>query len=104
MAKKINRLASSRAFIKKIQLENEDYVDLEFDHEDDIVLDNRELQRMGIGSKISQETWGTTPAPQDTSLGQLTVDVNAHKSGTTRHGSLVKQTTKGIHRLVKDFY
>ncbi|OAD70983.1 hypothetical protein PHYBLDRAFT_171043 [Phycomyces blakesleeanus NRRL 1555(-)] len=45
-AKKINRLASSGAFIKKIQLENEDYVDLEFDHEDGIVLDNRELQGM----------------------------------------------------------
>ncbi|OAD73769.1 hypothetical protein PHYBLDRAFT_168203 [Phycomyces blakesleeanus NRRL 1555(-)] len=46
MAKKINRSASSGAFIKKIQLENEDYVDLEFDHEDDIVLDDRELQGM----------------------------------------------------------
>ncbi|OAD71738.1 hypothetical protein PHYBLDRAFT_170399 [Phycomyces blakesleeanus NRRL 1555(-)] len=46
MAKKINRSASSGAFIKKIQLENEDYVDLEFDHEDDIVLDDRALQGM----------------------------------------------------------
>ncbi|OAD77034.1 hypothetical protein PHYBLDRAFT_142548 [Phycomyces blakesleeanus NRRL 1555(-)] len=51
----------------------------------------------GIGSKISQETWGTTLVPRDTSLGRLTVDVNAHESGTTRHSSPPDQTTEGIH-------
>ncbi|OAD78108.1 hypothetical protein PHYBLDRAFT_68391 [Phycomyces blakesleeanus NRRL 1555(-)] len=34
------------------------------------------------------------------SLGRLTVDVNAHESGTTHHGSPPDQTTKGIHRPV----
>ncbi|KAL0080412.1 hypothetical protein J3Q64DRAFT_1838566 [Phycomyces blakesleeanus] len=55
---------------------------------------------MGIRSKISQETWGTTLVPRDMSLGRLTVDVNAHESGTTHHGSPPDQTTKGIHRPV----
>ncbi|KAL0092210.1 hypothetical protein J3Q64DRAFT_1829710 [Phycomyces blakesleeanus] len=59
-----------------------------------------ESNKMGIGSKISQETWGTTLVPRDTSLGRLTVDVNAHESGITRHGSPPDQTTEGIHRLV----
>ncbi|OAD80203.1 hypothetical protein PHYBLDRAFT_140207 [Phycomyces blakesleeanus NRRL 1555(-)] len=53
----------------------------------------------GIRSKISQETWGTTLVPRDTSLCRLTVDVNAHESGTTRHGSPPDQTTKEIHHL-----
>ncbi|OAD79392.1 hypothetical protein PHYBLDRAFT_139423 [Phycomyces blakesleeanus NRRL 1555(-)] len=55
IAKKINRSASSEAFIKKIQLENEDYVDLEFDHEDDIVLDNRKLQGISKEAPIELE-------------------------------------------------
>ncbi|KAL0081590.1 hypothetical protein F4703DRAFT_1931242 [Phycomyces blakesleeanus] len=54
----------------------------------------------GIGSKISQETWGTTLVPRDTSLGRLTIDVNAHESGTIRHSSPPDQTTEGIHHLV----
>ncbi|KAL0087987.1 hypothetical protein F4703DRAFT_1926710 [Phycomyces blakesleeanus] len=54
----------------------------------------------GIGSKISQETWETTLVPQNTSLSRLTIDVNAHESSTTRHGSPPDQTTKGIHRPV----
>ncbi|KAL0088723.1 hypothetical protein J3Q64DRAFT_1832372 [Phycomyces blakesleeanus] len=32
------------------------------------------------------------------SLGRLTIDVNAHESGTARHGSLPDQITEGIHR------
>ncbi|OAD79449.1 hypothetical protein PHYBLDRAFT_139480 [Phycomyces blakesleeanus NRRL 1555(-)] len=34
------------------------------------------------------------------SLGQLTVDVNAHKSSTTHQGSPLDQITEGIHHPV----
>ncbi|KAL0072871.1 hypothetical protein F4703DRAFT_1935638 [Phycomyces blakesleeanus] len=54
----------------------------------------------GIRSKISQETWGTTLVPRDMSLGQLTIDVNAHESGTICCSSLLDQTTEGIHHPV----
>ncbi|KAL0087206.1 hypothetical protein J3Q64DRAFT_1833366 [Phycomyces blakesleeanus] len=32
------------------------------------------------------------------SLGRLTVNINAHESGTIHHSLLSDQTTKGIHR------
>ncbi|KAL0084190.1 hypothetical protein F4703DRAFT_1794656 [Phycomyces blakesleeanus] len=54
----------------------------------------------GIGNKISQEIWGTTPVPQDTSLGQLTIEVNIYESGITHHGSPPDQTTEETHHLV----
>ncbi|OAD71075.1 hypothetical protein PHYBLDRAFT_148293 [Phycomyces blakesleeanus NRRL 1555(-)] len=49
----------------------------------------------GVG--FPKKPWGTTLVPRDTSLGRLTIDVNAHESGTTHHGSPPDQTTKGIH-------
>ncbi|OAD68458.1 hypothetical protein PHYBLDRAFT_150633 [Phycomyces blakesleeanus NRRL 1555(-)] len=61
----------------------------------------RGLDIKRIGNKISQETWGTTPVPRDTSLGRLTIDVNIHKSGTIYHGSSLDQTTKGTHYLAE---
>ncbi|KAL0087517.1 hypothetical protein J3Q64DRAFT_1833861 [Phycomyces blakesleeanus] len=53
-----------------------------------------------LGARFSKKPGGTTLVPRDRSLGQLTVNVNTHESGTTRHGSPLDQTTKGIHRPV----
>ncbi|KAL0079370.1 hypothetical protein J3Q64DRAFT_1839048 [Phycomyces blakesleeanus] len=53
-----------------------------------------------LGARFPKEPGGTTLVPRDTSFGQLTIDVDAHESGTARHSSPPDQTTEGIHRPV----
>ncbi|KAL0075095.1 hypothetical protein F4703DRAFT_1935194 [Phycomyces blakesleeanus] len=50
-----------------------------------------------LEARFPKKPEGTTLVPRDTSLGRLTVDVNAHESSTARHGSPPDQTTEGIH-------
>ncbi|OAD66180.1 hypothetical protein PHYBLDRAFT_152749 [Phycomyces blakesleeanus NRRL 1555(-)] len=67
----------------------------------EMVAIGREKVKTGVsGARFPKKPGRTTLVPRDTSLGRLTVDVNAHKSGTARHGSPPDQTTKGMHRPV----
>ncbi|OAD67777.1 hypothetical protein PHYBLDRAFT_174095 [Phycomyces blakesleeanus NRRL 1555(-)] len=58
---------------------------------------NRNMFLEVSGARFPKKPGGTALVPRDMSLGRLTIDVNAHKSGTTRHGSPPDQTTEGTH-------
>ncbi|OAD74326.1 hypothetical protein PHYBLDRAFT_144773 [Phycomyces blakesleeanus NRRL 1555(-)] len=48
-------------------------------------------------TRFPKKPGGTTSVPQDTSLGQLTIDINVHESGITHHGLPPDQTTEDTH-------
>ncbi|KAL0078698.1 hypothetical protein F4703DRAFT_1932779 [Phycomyces blakesleeanus] len=52
------------------------------------------------GARFPKKPGGPLLSPRDMSLGQLTIDVNAHESGTICCSSLLDQTTEGIHHPV----
>ncbi|OAD74613.1 hypothetical protein PHYBLDRAFT_145045 [Phycomyces blakesleeanus NRRL 1555(-)] len=76
IAKNLNRVASTGAFAKKIKSTNEELVDLyEIDYEDDIILNDRELQRMTENVTLAGFTIGTHSTTMDESAQSSKKDV-----------------------------